>query len=96
MNTTTIKPVKPSCKLYIDELKNNSYEFQTTVTSSFFLIASITIILGVWLMLSDVKIKNILMYTGISLLLALIIITIRFFVMLKSESDFSDCTYEND
>jgi len=96
MNTTTIKPVKPSCKLYIDDLNKGSEEFRTAVVSSFFLIASMTIILGVWLMLSDVKIKNILMYTGISLLVALIIITIRFFVIKKSESEFSDCTYEDD
>ncbi len=96
MNTTTIKPVKPSCKLYIDDLNKGRDEFTTAVVSSFFLIASITIILGVWLMLSDVKIKNILMYTGISLLVALIIIPIRFFVIKRSESEFSDCTYEDD
>lgn len=96
MNTTTIKPGKPSCKLYIDELSKENEEFTTTVVSSFFLIASITVIFGVWLMQSDVKIKNILMYTGISLLVALIIITMRFVVMKRREPKFSDCTYEDD
>jgi hypothetical protein len=96
MNTTTIKPSKPSCrKLYNEEQSKALNELVTAVSSSIFLIISICVILSVWFTQSDGTTKNTLMYTGIFLSVALTIITISF-VMTRGSIEIGDCTFEGD
>jgi len=89
MNTTTITPSKPICntidssnqkKLYYEMSRIiagwNMLDFIIAGQSSLVLIISICVTLSVWLTQSDGTVKNTLMYTGIFLLVVLIILTI--------------------